>query len=226
LPANHSVTGAYADVNEDILFYWDCDVSGSAPYTPQIGSGTIAEGSGVTSSSDGVDGGNCIISDGGSASTPCFTVGASNIDLSGGSISLWLKPDYSGAASNSSYIIRMTPTSGDFRLYHHTDGNLYFLYGDGTATIPWSPTAGVFNCITIRYGINYASIFIDNIEGTPDTALTQPTGVQDWHLSGGVWAYKFDGIIDEVTITNNPLTPQLPFVMGAGPVHAPKREVS
>lgn len=185
----------------DEIFVWDCDISsGSGPYTPATGTGTITNNlNGGTSTASGCTG-NAIDSNGSETNNGAFTINSANIDLSAGEMTICLKPDYTGLPANSGRILSMSPTSGSFNVQHNTSGRLDFNYGGETAYTNWSPTAGVAYDIKITWGPNHAAVFIDTVEGTTISSLTQPTGSQDWHISGDTWTRKFSGVMDEITI--------------------------
>lgn len=244
LPANHSVSSAYNDVSGDIVFYWngsDCTAS-----NVQIGGvqGTLgASNTGSTTSfpTTGGPGGSGYFDNESLSAGYWISFPVTNgdlLDLAKGRMGFWFNPAQVPAGVNDLIFGVGDVTDNRLELVF-SDQNIKMQYETG-GLIRYANVDTTVFAVDTWYWIEVA--WADVVNGS----ITQifVNGIEDWASGGGSFGTATnpasdvmyvgaddsgnspcDCLIYGLTITNNHLTPCLPFVLGAGPVHIPKRTV-
>jgi len=155
-------------------------------------------------------------------STSVLEIGSNDIDYSVGCIGLWIKTP-SSSTSNACIVEHSTDYTA-FSVYKNTPTSLRYRYGgvstDLTVTDFWDDR---WHYISIHFDSvnNQRWVVIDGIKSAVNTtAITAPSSAS-LLVGTGNSSQEMIGSICNITITNNPHTPQIPFVLGHGPIYVP-----
>jgi len=202
--------------HEDILFYWDCTQDAL-----QIGSGSMTtEGS---YGAGGVFGGNCLINGG---SDYNIISNSGHVDGAEGTFSAWVKVD---AAALTSDRIFYAPYDGDNYIRINMDGDtLIAVYKAGGTTEYMAgsidiKTGNNWHHLLLRWNSSTVELWVDDVLDVEDSVGGTWTGtITDINLMcAGAGSYEMPGNMDKVFISSKFGTPQIPVILGSGPIHAP-----
>jgi len=214
-----------ATAHKDITFYWDCDISaGGTTFTPQIGGGviTIDNDSGTPTDAIGVNGERGVLVD-----ADREIIVADVIMETKGKITWWWK--YDGVSSLEAFFTDHIDYD-NFGI-KPSDGFMSMKLGDITGYIDYP--AGITLTSLKDQNWHYFEVYwdqvsdliglrIDGTQGEVSTVVAFPlmVPVTSLELGSFIRYSTCAGIMDEIFITNNPNTPQVPCVNGA-PIHIP-----
>lgn len=186
---------------------FDCDASDKGLYTGNVTFGT----GGFISSGISVYGGIPT-----NATLPSNDV----LSLDAGTLSLWLKPSWSGSTNNN-YVIFSNPNaytsldnfSDGFILYRNSTRQLIFAIAGTTITLleanvsEWNPQSWhqvVVSWNNVSDGSHQAYLYVDGVLADSDTSIaTFPTSQEPIFYLGSVREeYQFNGTMDELLITD------------------------
>jgi hypothetical protein len=225
---NGSVDTAVA--HNDVLFYWDGnDVTGT---NVEIGSVQGTEGgSGGTFQTSGGLGNNADYYDTEGTAELHFSITTEDIiDFSQGTLSMWFNLQtisasdaLFGVGDADDYIQAVIDGSGNIDVTYRSQSTSETITGNiACGTGEWH------HLLVTWDDTDQVKSYIDGVEnGTAqDIASTYAGATSDTIYLGADYAGSniIDAYIDEVYITNNPNTPQIPTIMGK-PVHVPLIEV-
>jgi hypothetical protein len=225
---NGSVDTAVA--HDDVLFYWDGnDATGT---NVEIGSVQGTEGgSGGTFQTSGGLGNNADYYDTEGTAELHFSITTEDIiDFSQGTLSMWFNLQtisasdaLFGVGDADDYIQAVIDGSGNIDVTYRSQSTSETITGNiACGTGEWH------HLLVTWDDTDQVKSYIDGVEnGTAqDIASTYAGATSDTIYFGADYAGSniIDAYIDEVYITNNPNTPQIPTIMGK-PVHIPLIEV-
>jgi len=224
IPVNHG----YANAHSDILFHWDCESLDTQ--IPADGLMTVEAIGSIIDNTVSVSGKNSLFTDAGEKGAYIEVIDNDLCDFTKGTIGFWVYPD---TPNTSKFFFKIYDDEENFiglqtNWDDETEVRIYTRLGDTanqqilTSHLPdltWS----------------YVVVQWDVLEKFQRVYLNGEL-VGDETLSG-TWAGDGNGFIhlgndegyggpasawfDNFTITNNPHTPQVPFVIGKGPIHTP-----
>lgn len=220
IPGNTIDAGTYTagEYNSDITFFWDCETTST-----EIGGKTITLNGGALVIGAAMSGVYGYDSQDNDAEIP--VVSSDILNPKKGSISFFFNPQeisiwgtFFGFGDADDYIQFSLDGSSQFRFSYTSNSTPETVDSSITATIgQWYHLKATWD------DSDYVHFFIDGIEvGTPQVIANIWDGITTGTIYiGGTYAGggNLDGYFDHIFITNNPNTPDLPFVLGHGPQH-------
>ena len=226
--------------HEDITFYLDFEgANDTARLTDKIGSivGSIT-GSSVLSTGSalfGTYGYDNVAAD--SDERIDYAITSTNVNAQKGSLlfhaivnNLSASTGFAGFYydANNYLTVYMADGNGDVAIRYRIASTNYEDETDGTNPI----VEGQQICYRLIWDLDndYIKLFMDGVEILSNESVT---GTMSYDFSnfrvGGLphtESYSADIFIDDIYITNNPNTPQIPVILGSGPIYAPIKDVS
>ncbi len=231
IPAN--VESDYSDAHSDILEYWDMESTttniGGLIVTLPDADGTLEAAAALTGTS-----GFRNVGDGARAefTTPPFTT------IEQGAVGLWVKPSAADITASRYFWYIEDPdhanrADNNIEMYVDTNERILFMikaqgaqyYCDDSVSPQY--VAGKWMYALCKWWSNGdMALWINGqLVGSRTGARSTIVGTLDsFGVTNDYWStYGVAGDYDCLTISDNPNTPQLPFVLGSGPIIIPKR---
>jgi len=156
-----------------------------------------------------------------------FIIPSANLPSLPYSLSFWFKG--SDTPSGYNMFFSLMDAYSEFSLYRNNNDASIVLRHNGQIC-GFSVSATVFDNnwhhILVRVAASAQSLEINGVvQDSTTTSLTAIDAPADIYLGNENGSYLLSGSYSDFYIINNPNTPQIPVILGSGPIHAPIRKI-